>query len=779
MFEQLFTFGKDMREFLDTLTASATQRSAAAKERAAVAAKEMGVVADSATQYNAEAKNTLDRLQTIQAQEQEARRLAESNNIIDRITLIGEQVINPRAYTNQGRTQQMSEASQQLALRGQIHNVQIAESEARIQQARAQEELATAGTDAAMAALRIQVDGMALRNEAWRQTETLRLTNLSQLDTDTLQQALIGPPDESGRKVIGGMPYTDTELQERLNALKTREQLAILSPQATNPEFASALRNYHDLQLGTFTIPELEQLRQNDYIMQDGTQVEPAVWDQHWQRANILQQQQLEKAINEDTLQNQVPVLLQDSMKTINTLQSQVVPGTPLGGAFAEYQVAVGSVAQLAGADTTPQGRIIQLQRLQQARDKLYKAVDEEAKRRAAGDSDLASIYKDQMLGVPLSPVKVQDMLVSRYVGRKGFGEILPNQVSARIQRTADQTLTRLMQENAYADISGAGFKRSEKDLREEAIRLALEREAAEVGVNGMNRIQLIATQRQDHPAVKAGMVPGQLTQLQARATELAKNTVMQEEKLEPAQMQAIMQGNWQDAGIDQQRAMSIASRINFESTFQEYALLEQQKEGLGYEVVQWYGQNLPEFAKNYTATQLTPTEQALASDSILNAALQFNSTWVAVDEAWSSRGDQIAIEMATGVRKPENMWPLLVQTSERLADSQKEMVYYNVIDPLIQSARAMGFSDEKTMEHVLNGIRTFASEDKILTQAVNGFSRALPKQIDDFDTTWKWAMSNQHRTSGRGLYSVVKPEQRIKQIIPWIRDPQGGKGTN
>lgn len=774
MMKGMFDFS-GVTKFLDTMAVAASQTTAAKKQTAQVAKLQSDKILQSAQDYSQAGQDTLATLQKVQGQQKEAAALAEGN-ILDRITLIGEQIVNPRAFTQEGRQNQLAEATTQLAVRGQVHNVQIAEATATVAQAEAQEALNLADVNGQMAALRMQIDGMQMANQAFASTELLKQQNLSQIDLPTLQKALIGPPSPDGKIALGGMPYTQTEIRERAKQVEMRDKLALLSPQASNPEYANLLQLNQDLQLATYTIPELDKLKSDGYILPDGTQVAPSLFDQHYLRQNQMQAAELEKKMNQEVLFHQIPQMLDTGVKMSQNIQKTQVMGSPLAQANTFYMTELSAAAKLAETPEgqTPNGKVAQVARIQAAETRLHKAVKDEAVRRAAGDEDLAKLYEGQILGQPISPTIVEDVMVKRFEQNKGFGEILPSDMSLRIQATADRELSTLRQENAQADLTPGMTKRNEKELRNEAARRAFERERKQAGVKGINLIQQSVSQRSDNPARIAGMVPGQLNEIQTRAMTIGLEEVARQEGLTAVEVQAIRTGRPADAGISPTRAAAIAQAMNAQAMAAEYDLYENHKPGLGYEIQQWYQKTLPELARNYTMS-LNPTEQAFAGDAVLNEAMKYNDMMVAIDESASDRGKEMALAASTRYKDPERMWPVLLQMDKRLADSQKQMIYHDVIEPTIKQAKSLNLDSEATTAQVFDTLKNFKSNDPVTMSAVKSMLRNLPESMDNYDIGWQTAIFTGDRAKRIGA--------GIEKLFPWIKlappNPTNTAGDN
>ena len=766
-------------DFLSTITVATSQRAASEKRTAEVAAREAEIQNQESADYNDAAAKALDKLKVIEAQGAEASRMAEGN-LFDRISLIGDQILNPRAFTREGRQGQLAETAQELTLKGQIYSIGVNASQARLAKRQADAVLEMADTEAGLAKLKAHIDGLALASQAITQTETLRATTLAQADLPTIQKALVGPTPPGGKVMINGFAFTPLELKERANNLETRELVAALGPQVADPEYAGKLRAQHNLALATYTLPELEELKNRGYIMPDGTQVEPQVFDIAYNRATTYQAEALQKMLTQNTIENQLPVLLTEGQKMLDNGAKYATPGTPLALARAQYQAALQTTATAASAaGVTPEKKALQMDNLAKAQESYGKAVKAEALRKAAGDEELSKIYEDQILGVPLSPARVQDVVVSRFKKGKGFGDFLPNGTALRLQKFADQELSQLQKENAQAGIIG-GDKKSDSELREDAIRRAFDRVSGDAGVNGMNLIQAASVKRTDNPAIQAGMVPGQIMELQRRASEIATSSVAKSENLAPEQIEAIRGGRFADAGMDPTKAAMIAQRINIESIATEYELLDAQKTGLGYAMQQWYVKTLPEMAQNYTAA-LEPTEAALVGDSVLDQVSKFSDLYTAVDESAVSRGAEIAAAKAIGAKKPVNMWPVLLEMDDRLADSQKQQILHEIILPIIQQSAAAGRDDAATSQAITEALGSFQSPDPMLASAVKTLSRSLPRSLDMFDKTWKviasqglevqnpgdaWTLGTRIRKNENDFTAAY---EQIRKVLPWV----------
>lgn len=769
---KIFDFN-NTENMLQTMTQATNQQAASAKEFADAALVQKDTVAESASRYNDEAQKALGKLKTVQAQGEDARAKADSLNPLDRITLIGDQILNPRGYTAEGRSKQIAEQGQQLAAHGQIFNIENNLAAANIDAAQAKFVADTTGANASMNLMRAHVEGLQLMSAGMQATETMRQQNLAMADMPTLLQVQATPldPKLNGKIVMNGMAYTPGELKERQNALETREKLAFLTPQATDPKFAQAMNVMHDMSLATMSRVELDTLKQNGYVMQDGTQVSPGIFDSHYQRQTQMEQQSLERMMNETLLENQVPVMLKDSHQMATNVGKYAAPGTPLAVANNNFLAAANGVATVAAQDVTPEGKIKQVTVLGQAQKMLNEAVEKEVLQRSGGDKEMGSIYRSQILGQPIQASQVEDVMRSRYVSNKGFGELLPNEVSNRVRDNADKAYNRIKVE-AAKDMTGMEVKFNDKQIREQAVNQAIEQERDNAGVIGINLIQQNVGNRSDSPAIKAGMVGGQVFEMQQRASSMAWDSVARQNDLSPDKILAIKNNRPAEAGITPEKAALIAQQVNVESVMAEYDLFDKTRPGLGYEMQQWYAKTLPEMAKTYT-NSLDGIQQALTGDAVTREAQKLASMYTMADESATDRGKKVATELATGARKPENMWPVLLQNEKRLGDSQRQSIFYDVIQPAIQQARARGANDEVTTEAVYGALSNFKSDDPGLNGAVKVMMRELPTQLDNFNTIWTYTLAQNQQSLRRVSLLKNNPEEagnQIRSVMPWMK---------
>jgi hypothetical protein len=105
------------------------------------------------------------------------------------------------------------------------------------------------------------------------------------------------------------------------------------------------------------------------------------------------------------------------------------------------------------------------------------------------------------------------------------------------------------------------------------------------------------------------------------------------------------------------------------------------------------------------------------------------------------------------------------------LANSQKQSIYYDIIMPVVQQSRAQGANDDVTQSNVMNALTTFKSDDPTMMSAVKMVQRALPENLDRFQTVWAVTMQRgkmrpQAQRIGR---DPVQASQQLESTLPWL----------
>ncbi len=773
--------GFGIGNFLSTLTESITAQAATDTQLAETAARENKIVADSAMLYNREAQLAKQEFDAIQAKGADARRKANSNNIFDRVELMGDQILDPGGYTAEGRSKQISEISQGLAMQGQIHSIASEASRARIMEAQANREVQTVKNNLGVNLLKGQVEAQQLAAQGLLAAESVKQQTLLQFDINTLNEALMGPPGKTGRIALNGIEYTPTELRERSNALTNRSQISMLSPMANDPEFAQKKNVQHTMELATMNVAELESLRQNKYIMPDGSTVLPGTWDSAYVRQNTLIMDDMNKRLTKQNVENAVPGMLLENQSLIERTQKWATPGTPLDMAKKRLQISMEGVASLdkEAAGMPPEYKQAKLSQLMEEQSRYVNTMKTEATRRAAGDAELGNLYFKQMVGEPIETEEVAGVMRNRYINRKTMGDVLPPEVTDQVRRLADTNIAKIQMEQRQNQFGLDYEKKNDKMIREEAFNAAFDTVRAQKGHEVANQIDKDLAARKDNPAVMAGVPPVMIEQMQRNAEQAAQSKFLEMTKLTQEQFIYLKSGNAEGAKVSPEQASVMTKQYNLlESEFM-YNQLDKHKMGLGYEVQQWTAQEASKLTDAYIE-RMDPIISSTVGESLRFEVQSRNDDRLRADQSAAERVQKEFTELSTGAKRPENSWMLMLNMNKNLEESQKQTLYYDVLAPVMKSARAAGMNDEQTNEAAFQALNEYESNDKVLMSSVKMLQRDLPNIITGFQQQWDaamavnkwnpiWSPGNGSRFFGGGMEGNAAATQ-LKQAIPWAR---------
>lgn len=768
--------------FLDAFTTQAKAQAAADEKLKEETVRQHENLSASAAEYNLAAQQTLESYRDIEAKRQEAQQLASSSSIFDRITLMGEQILNPRDYTREGREKRVGELTQGLALAGQVHNAQVVLTNSKIAEAEALHGLETLGANQATLAIKAQVEGLQKAQAGLMAMEEIKRIGLNQLDATTIQKALIGPVPPSGKITVGGIDFTPTELREQAKTLETRERLSFLSPIATDPEYAQKLNVQHEMILATMDTTKLTELRNNGFIMPEtGQQVSPATWQMAWDRALKNEQTDMELKLNQFALENQVPKIIEESQQFLNNTKQYASPGTPLNAARLQFETELGGIALIAQQDQTPQGKIRQMQTLQLAREKYIQALQKEAKIRSAGDEALGNIYLKQMTGQFVSSDEIADVLRTRYVKHNGFGTVLPTEDLTKLRGQADKFL---QEKRLAASQNIMGDKVPEAELREQAFNEAFNSLRESKGAEKVNQALRELDIREDHPGRKVGLPPSKFSQVRLQADANTKAETMRQYGLTQEQMHYLLNEDNVSAGLPAAKASEIMQGYNQRLAAEEYNLYEVIRPGLGNEVMSWYQQTLPAMADKMQET-LDPMIRDYVGDSVRQQLLVQSTLYGQANQAAIQRTQEMVKQAAFRVKEPANYWMMLLNSSTQLEDPEKQAVFYGVIQPTVAQAKQLNYSPEQTQDAIMSAIDQYQGTDSITNKAIKQLQRELPTLMKNNEsiidtlmalTSYEYASQMNSPFSMTQAMSGVSPESTpaqsevLRQYVPWLK---------
>jgi len=751
-------------DMMATMGQHQAKAAASAKAVAEAAERERNAIAQSATLYQQQAQQVQAQLGNIEKARIESEQLA-NGGLLDRIELIGAQMLNPRDYTREGRQNRVAEASQTLSVLGQTHNANLAASEARIAQVQAQQSVDLLGSETALNALKVKVDTMSLMRQGAQESETLRLMQLDKLDLTTLHSSMALPPaTPNGEIEIGGFKYNNLELQERAKSLKTRQDLAMWSPQVTDPAYAASVQAKHNLMFNTMSSAELQAVKANGGIMPDGLPVDPAQLEAASQLKMKQEQDTMQLTLSQAMAPLQAPQMLADAQNQIEVLTMTAAPNTVLGRALADYRIQVGLASKMIGNAGTVGGELVLMDSLTKANERLDAAVSQEAKARASGDADLEPILRNQMLGIPVDAGAVQDYVAKRFVKKQGFARALPNGQAVELQGIIDGHYSKLRMAS-IGDIMGDSIPDSE--LREQAARIGLEEYSVQMAnrnANDATRIMMEAPQFQANPIKAAGITAAGLSDIGQRATTIARNNIAQQQGVDPNVWEAIRLQKPESVGLSPARADELAQMVNMEAIMVEYDLLDATRPGLGSAYATWIAENAQALGTVANSRHGTTSNLfAAATQEQLGALAGY---WSIADESSTRRGQAVIQESLTRAKDPSRMFRSVLETVTELTPEQKEAVYSQIMLPVINNAKQAKLSPEDTFANLNAALDAGSPTDPALTIAAQRTLRALPSAIASYESILR-AMADTEPPQSSFNKTMNMAADDMSQVVP------------
>ena len=783
----------DANRILNVAADMANQQTAANRDFANEAVRARTTVDQSSERMQRAATESLGKIDLIQRKERREKELA-GGGLLDQIRLVGEQVLDPEGFTQEGRAKSRAEISQRLGLESQIHNITAQSAAADIELAEAQRQARLVDSTSDYNVLQAQNAMLAAERQKRTELESVRATNLTTFDTAQVTSALNElTATGQDRIAIGGFDYTATELRERGTAIETREALSLLSPQASDPDYAAKLSVQQNLHLQTMKLPELKAIRSAGGLMPDGTSVNPALLDAHIERQQNFANQAAQEEINRFNIDNALPVQLEVATQRVARMESAAPAGSKTASSIQQYKGVLSLVSKKLKAGAQPQ-ELLAYQKILSAQEEALAAnVKDDALRRAGGDKELASIYEDQLLGQKTDPYKIQDIITSRLESNKGLGTILPGQDGVELNRK----FKKLYQQKLNASSADFGGTSDKKELKAQAAPETLEEYYAEHQARAVGAIEKISYSQTDFPAVIAGLTPGQLNHMSTQAAMETRGIIGDELGLSSTQVSAIHTGHWQETDLTAGQVQQYKQQYNEAVNVVMVQMLERQHEGLAGKIAAYYTANGEKLIKAYLSS-LEPTQADLIAPHVATAATDFANSMIYAESLGQQRGLTALIENTAKRRDPEFTVAAALENSS-LDDSYKARVFNEVVKPAIDAARALNMTSDGIAAAVNDALRTADQSDPVMKSALGTFIRELPKEWSKIDKMGRAMIHNAMRQSamqrnaqrqgalkeniesptyvpgGRNNTGLIGPSQAdsLGAIFPWMKQEQ------
>lgn len=735
-------------------------------------------VTDSATQYHGAAKKMEADLDALERERNESIRLATSDNPLDRIELIGKQILNPRSFTRDGRISRAAEMSQILAMRGQIHNVNLTEIQAQTASILADRDAAMIQGETAFERLQTRVTALATMQQGLALTESMRSAALSKQTADTLDTALSLPSDSLGYHTIGNFKYSRTELETRRRAMQELDLINSLTLDHTNSQAVDA---YQRLVIPKLSVDELQEIRDNDF-MHNGMMMNPALIRTELAQKKNEQGERVAEAWNRSLSSNNM--LQQEYTRakdTVERLQDSFPATSQLGAAMVRYKTRVGAVASF--GEKSPDSievRMQQMAELATAEQEFIGAVEREAKVQAKGDSRLEPILKNQLLGIPPDPAMLFEYGRVQFGANKAFVRGFGTEVGVKLQREAEKRFMELKGDQGNYGLNSVDTK----GLREMAFDDAFDNITQDGGLAALNGAHLRLAARKDSPLAQAEIYGAEAQEIESRATIIASQRVAADYGLDAEKLEAVLAEREGDADITRGTGQEIRAEFNKTLVFAEYDLMELKEPGLGGRYAKWYRDNALQESLQVNE-RLHKESATLFAGATQDRYLEASNLWTVADESATGRSNQLATEALTQLQAPNTVFAAAIEATTEIPNDMKSRLWIEIIEPTFAQINQNRLSREEANQLIIGALTAGHPTDKALNSAAKKVVRAIPYTLDAIQAINQTIQSNvvtrrgmfvprgsQGQPTGRFADSEPGPTP-AQQVLPWLPDPR------
>lgn len=787
--------------FLDDVLAEALgeseRRARVAQEATRKAEQVIQGQRESAEAYAASAQAVLQEGQAIDQDRKQAQQLAESASFLDRLELIGGQILEPKKYTHEARDQKKRELSTTLALHGQVHNVESRAAEARLAEIEAEMRIKAYKGETALDRMKTKLEVLQTARATAQETETLRGIHLSQQPLEAIRTAATQEPDQFGYIQMGDFRYTPDELATREKQVATQRLLNSLPTTGwSEPQLAA----YQQHLLDQMSIGDLRELQKGNYN-HNGMSFRSDLVDTALANATQRQVDQVERQwaitnTESDTLRQE----LESSITRIERLKNENPPNTLQGEAVRQWEQRLSVITAFSESEEaqTTAGRMKQLQMIsaaeadylnttQKIAEEEAAAIEErnaklmgEAKSRSGGDKALVPIIHRRLQGLDPDPTQIFSYAQERFIDGRTFAQAVNPADASELYQSAEAIYNGLVTESADPNTGLNNLTVTEqKRLRAQAFSLAWEtladKKAIEASLGAVSwslTANLEAAGLPPNPLFKAGVTQGDYSRMIAEADKIAAQRVMAEADIDEQTWVAIRNGRENEVEVSTEKAEELRSLFNAGLVFATYDQIERVKPGLGAAYTDWLTKNLIPVTERVMKNR-GGVSQFFAERGKETAGISI-SLWSAADEGATKRQQQLAAEHAMRLGEPETVLPAAIRGIKDVTDAHKKQVMDQIIEPTIATARKEGLNDDETLARVMAALEE-GEYPTALANAAKKILRALPSTIRAVEDTHTTVMERiMNGTWRAGLAPLLGP--LAPAILP--DDPNAGKPT-
>lgn len=777
---ELFDFSGMMNQLTEHEALSENRRT----QVAADATKRVGVMERSAalaSEYDQGVEFLRQSVATSRAKAEKGRALADSQNPLDTLRLMGLQMMDPAGFNRQARSARLAEDMQTANAMGQLHNISQASLEAELLVSGANVDQAKALESISMERLRTLQDQAAMMQGNFAASETMKSLAIAGLDEKQLEAAIQLAQSSPNKKAnVGGIDVEPLSLQNRLHTLKemtherkirgllrqtevfaAEEAVKDIPNQAANADarrkidaatranvdteillknaglqsqVSEFFRQSQQRELAHMTVEELSAIRGGQYIAADGEKFTPSDVDEAYVRSNTARSDSITQQIQTQMLSGYDTDKVVSESNRVKELRNRYKASSSLGTAADQYLQTLSFASLGVGADQPIGVRVTAVTAMSQARAAFEDAITKQVKVETK-DADLQEMLTAYYKGDPVPTETLMNAVSSRLEKGRSLADVFPPEIAIKVQRQ----FSTLFQDKKKANL-GLGSA-DDKMLRAEAAQEAVDMVMGQEVAKRADPIFLGQVMAPSHPLAKIS--PTGFASLARTADMRAFNVWMEQAELSQEDAQVIADGGMVSS-LSEEENMRLGGMLREAQNLELIQQLEAQEPGLGSAYVSWWRTE----ASSYLDRLVIPSAGAGLTDDIATSMVgervkdrltQYGAEIQMSDQSLKANTAQRFADMISFQGNPEAAQIVILDATKELHSGDKRRVFMEVIKPLVDQAKASELSFEDATAFIEQGIQNADGADPAMKNILKNLRRARQPILDHISAVRHW----------------------------------------
>lgn len=817
----------DFDQFNKSLAEQNAAREARQAEEVRVAQEQSRIQQQSATlaqQQFDSMKFLRDDVMTSQAKARDARRLADSNNPLDTLELMGKQLMDPNGYLREQREKRLQEDAQQAGILQTYFAT--GQDNLRQQLLSSTSTLNVLKTIEAVGAEKLTAysDNAKLMHGQIMAIQSMKDDAISGLSDQQIaaavSQAKLNP---DGKVNIGGVDIDQRTLEDRQSALQERQynnltrQVALslktdeashLDETLADREAARAvakddrghlgqtlaLRNAERNQqaqtlideankryLRTLSKSELNDLRVSKYKDQtSGIQYNPDDVEAVYQNRLQTEVNQANEAVTQFQMDNFDTGILASESDRITGIMGRFKSSAPLYQAATKYQSALNLAAHGSGSGQGPITRMATMQIYQDSRKNFDAAIEKQAKFDASNggrgqlDSNLESMRIAYYRGEPVPQENLINAATDRLIKFKSLNDLFPPELATSIERHyRDIYQNRIKQDSStpFTTMSAEDRKIVQADAAQEAIQW---------GVNQTLQGQtdrILANQVKDSNHPLANMSPAQFGSYLAAGDSKGKAIWQQLNGLSDDDANTIA-GGLTPKGKTDQEAASLKSQLDFYQTQQFLQTVDSISPGTASQVTDWWQQHGADYIDRVSGSITGSADGSFQSGNFASTANkiiadQFGKYAILLGQADTSYQQELVnrnADLVTFSSNPESAQVAILSNDKNLSDPERTQIFQEVIRPLLKTAADKGMDFQTTNRFIEQQLQSYQPQTPEMKSLMKTLRRDRTNVLESMNT-WSRSIRDLFTVTSPNVAASVDSGELISPETRWYKE--------